>query len=176
MVTVNCLCPRNGAEVRHPAGDTIELKDKLDFHTALTMRKSIVMLRAANDEVTNEEILATLDESYLRYGIASWTLQDAKGKAIPVKGSTVEEYLLTDIDAAMTVAEEANERYSAVVLLPLLKGASSSSRPTPTVDSTSVTNGSSPEPPKPSKRSSTSTSRMGSTARTSSALAGVSSS
>jgi hypothetical protein len=175
MVTVNCLCPPNGAEVRHPAGDTITLKEKLDFRTALTMRKSIVMLRAGNEEVTNEEILATLDESYLRYGIESWSLVDAKGKPLPVKTSTIESVLLADIDAAMTVAEEANELYSAVVLLPLLKGALSSSRPTPTDDSTSVTNGSSPEPPKPSKRSSTTTSRTGTTERTSSALVGVSS-
>jgi hypothetical protein len=174
MVTVNCLCPPNGAEVRHPAGDTITLKEKLDFHTALTMRKSVVMLRAANEEVTNEEILATLDESYLRYGIASWSLVDAKGKPIPVKASTIEDYLLSDVLAAMEVAEEASEKYSAVVLLPLLRGVSNSSRPTPTDDSTSVTNGSSPEPPKPSKRSSTTTSRTARTETTSAELAGVS--
>jgi hypothetical protein len=175
MVTVRCLCPLTGAEVRHPAGDTITLKERLDFHTALTMRKSIVMLRAANDEVTNEEILATLDESYLRYGIESWTLVDRKGAPIPVKASTIEEYLLADIDAAMDVAEEASEKYSAVVLLPLLKGASSSSQPTPTDDSTSVTNGSSPEPLKPSKRSSTTTSRTANTEPTSAVLVGASS-
>jgi hypothetical protein len=176
MATVNCLCPPSGAEVRHPAGDTITLKEKLDFHTALTMRKSVVMLRAANEEVTNEEILATLDEAYLRYGIESWTLTDAKGKPIPVTASAIEDYLLSDVLAAMEVAEEATDRYTAVVLLPLLKGASSSSQPTPTDDSTSVTNGSSPEPPKPSKRSSTTTSQTASTETTSSELAGVSSS
>lgn len=175
MATVKCLCPRNGAEVRHPAGDTILLKEKLDFHTALTMRKSIVMLRAGNDDVTNEEILATLDESYLRYGITSWTLVDEKGKPIPVKGSTIEQYLLSDIDAAMDVAEEANDKYSSVVLLPLLRGASTSSPDMPTDDSTSATNGSSPKPPKPSKPSSTTTSRTDSTETTSAALVGVSS-
>jgi hypothetical protein len=176
MATVRCLCPLDGAEVRHPAGDTITLKPRLDFRTALTMRKSLVMLHSESAEITTEEYLATLDEAYLRYGIESWTLRDAKGKPIPVKASTIEEYLLADIDAAMEVAEEASELYSAVVLLPLLKGASNSSRPTPTDDSTSVTNGSSHVPPKPSKRSSTTTSRTGSTATTSSGLVGVSSS
>jgi hypothetical protein len=176
MVNVSCLCPRKGAEVRHPAGDTINLKERLDFRTALTMRKSVVLLKTINEEASTEEILAVLTESYLLYGVESWSLVDAKDQPIPVNATTVGQYLLADLEAADAVADEAEDRYSAVVLLPLLKGALTSSPPTPTSDSTSATNGSSPEPPKPSKRSSTITSLTDSTETTSVELAGVSSS
>jgi hypothetical protein len=176
MTNVSCLCPRKGAEVRHPAGDTINLKERLDFRTALTMRKSVVLLKTINEEATTEEILATLTESYLLYGIESWSLIDADDKPIPVNATTVAKYLLVDLEAADVIADEADNRYSAVVLLPLLKGVSTSSQPSSIGSSTSATNGSSHEPQKRSKRSSTITSLTDSTETTSVELAGVSSS
>lgn len=187
-VTIPCLCPPkmdDKAEpgpsryhVRHPDGDTVTLRDKLDFRTAVTMQESVSILAPVKDgeDVSAAEKLAALDESYLLYGVEAWTLTDAKGKPIHVSPTTVRAHLLSDLAAAMQVFDVAEDLYNPVVLVPLVVRGLSSSRHTPTTEPTSVPTSSQPEPPKPSKRSSTTTSRTGSTGKTSSPRAGDSSS
>jgi hypothetical protein len=175
MVNVECLCPPTPAgETRHPDGDTIELHERLDFRSALTARNTIVMLN--QEAAETPEIMAALTETYLLLGIASWSVVDAKGKAVEPNKATIREYLLSRPDTAMAVGDAADALYSDAVLLPLVARVSNSSPGTPTNGSTSRTNGSAPKRPKRSKPSSTSTTPTGVIVTTSSPPDGVSSS
>lgn len=168
MVQVACLCPpKTTGEVRHANGDRIELREKLDFRSALTARNAVVMLKTEDEDVSSAEILATLTEVYLLHGIKSWTLVDAKNKPIEVEKAAIREHLLSNADVAMEVGEEADALYSEAVITPLVKRAQRSSQPTQTDEPTSPTNGASPTAPRPSKRSSTSTTQTDAIATTS---------
>jgi hypothetical protein len=168
-VTVECLCP--GAA--HPDGDTITLRDKLDFHAATTIRQSLKLLEQPADTA---EILATLTEKYLLFGIESWTLVDERGKAIPVSRQTITERILGDPIGSAAIADEADELYAPTVLLPLVARASKSSKPSPTSASTSQPTDSPTKRPKRSSPSSISTSPTGGTATITSLHGGDSSS
>jgi hypothetical protein len=174
IVKVACLCPPDGS--RHPDGDDVHLHERLSFRSAVTMQKSVISLRSEVDDPSTAEILAVLTEAYIVYGVSAWTLQDAKGKAIPVNRSTITEHLLSNLGAALEVADAADDLYQEAVLLPLVARGSRSSVTTPTSESTSPPTSSPAEPPRPLKRSSTSTSRTDATATTSSLPAGDSSS
>ena len=162
--TVGCLCPPNGS--RHPNGDTITWREKLDFRTALTARKTVAWLRTEDEGAGVADVLAALSEFYLLYCIESWTLRDAKGKAIEVNRATIDQYVLSS-DAAFELAEAADDLYSERILGPLLATASTSSRPTQTNGSTSATPGPSRvSRPKPSTPSSTTPTPMAATGTT----------
>jgi hypothetical protein len=118
------------------------------------------------------EIMAALTETYLLLGIASWSVVDAKGKAVEPNKATIREYLLSRPDTAMTVGDAADALYSDAVLLPLVSRVSNSSPATSTNGSMSRTNGSAPKAPKRSKRSSTTTTPTDATATTSPSLDG----
>jgi hypothetical protein len=148
----------------------------LDFRSASTMQKAVTILYSDEPSATPERVLAVLAEAYVLYGVESWTLTDAKGKPVPVNPATVRDHLMSDLEAAMTVADEADGLYAKVVLVPLLRKASTSSPPTPTTGTTSPSNGSQAEPRKLSRRSSTSTTQTGATATTSRSRAGGSNS
>ena len=171
---IPCICPPKAGEVRHPAGDTVTLRDRLDFRAATTARNTVAMMKQEDDEVSTAEILAGLTEVYLLLGIASWTVQDARGKPVEPNKATIREYLLSNPDMAMLVGDAADELYSESVIAPLVARASTSSQPTPTPASTSPTNGSGASHPKPSKRSSTTTTPTDDTETTSLSLVGAS--
>jgi hypothetical protein len=156
--------------------DTITLKDPLDYRSASTMQKAIVLLKSEDEDASSASVLAVLGEAYLLYGIASWSLVDLKGKPIPVTPENVQRHLLTHVDAAMSVESEADEKFSKVVLLPLLKRGSSSSPPTRTTDSTSRTTGLPDISPTSSSPSSTTTTQTGGTVTTTKRRGGGSSS
>ena len=173
-VTVPCLCPPNAAgEARHPDGDTITLRDRLDFRSAATVRNRLAV--ATEERLIEGEILAVLVETYLLVGIESWSLVDDKGKPVPPSRQAIADRLLVDYDAATTVGNAADELYTASVVLPLLARASTSSPPTPTAASTSAPPEVTPTPLTRSKRSSTTTSPTDATATTSPLRAGASS-
>lgn len=173
-VSIPCICP--GDELRHPDGDTVVLKDTLDFLTATAIRKCIAFRDSDDEAARGAEVLARLTEGYLLFGISGWTVVDEKGKPLPVTHSAIRERLLTRWDAATTVSDEADELYQGAILLPLLVKASSSSPPSPTNGSTSPQTGSPSEPPAPSWPSSTTTTPTDDTEMTSLSLAGASSS
>jgi hypothetical protein len=175
-MNVPCLCPPKGDAVRHPDGDEITLRDKLDFHAAITIRNSIAVLSSEEGGASVAEVLAVLTENYLLFGIETWTLVDAKAKPVPVSKAAIRELLLSHPDVAMDVGDEADELYAESVMLPLLQRASRSMPPTPTDGSTSQTTGSSTTRPKRSKRSSISTIPTAATVVTSSSLDGDSNS
>ena len=177
MATIECLCPPTKAgDVRHPDGDTVTLREKLDFRSALTARNVFVLLKSEDPDVSTGEIMAALTETYLLTGIASWSLQDEKGKPLPVSRQAIRDILLTNQEAAMTVGDEADELYSEAVIVPLVARALKSSLDTPINGSTSPTNGSGLKRPRQSKPSSTITSLTDDTETISSSLAGVSNS
>lgn len=173
-VTIDCACPGG----RHPEGDTITLRDRLDFRTATTIRKSIALGSDDGTPLGAAEVLAILTEGYVLYGIEAWTLVDDRGKPLPVTRSSIRDRILdspTAYVSATMIGDAADDLYGPQVLLPLLARASISSPPLPTEPSMS------PKPgpaklPRPSKRSSTSTTRTDGIEATSPSLAGVSSS
>lgn len=176
-VRIACVCPSNAdGQARHPDGDTVVLREKLDFRSAVTARNAIVLLKNDSPDADAADILAVLTETYLFVGIEAWSLADAKGYPLPVTRANIRDALLAHPGEAMTVGDAADELYSASVILPLLAKVSSYSPPTPTNGSTSPTTPSSPTTPKPRKPSSTSTTRTGATATTSSSPVGASSS
>ncbi|MES2155935.1 MAG: hypothetical protein V4510_12445 [bacterium] len=159
MATVECLCPPTAAgEVRHPAGDTVTLRERLGFQAALSVQNAaLIALEKGGDDA---DVSAAMTEKYLFVGIESWSVVDAKGKRVEPNRQTITDYLLVNIPAAVIVANEADGLYDDQVSRPLLQRVSNSSQPSPTPASTSPTTGSEQRPPKPSKRSSTTSSRM----------------
>jgi hypothetical protein len=166
-VRVACLCGG-----RHPDGDEITLRDRLDFRSMMTVRNAVALALPAEAA----EILAIITEQFVLLGVEKWTLVDENGKPTPVNRATINDRLLADVMAAAEVAEAVDELYGERYLLPLLNRVSNSSPHTPTAGSMSPTNGSAPKPPKPSKRSSTTTIPTAVTATTSPLRDGVSSS
>ena len=177
MVTVACLCPPNAAGgVRHPAGDEITLREHLDFRGSLAARKAFIFVKAEDAGASSADILAVMTETYLLYGIESWTLVDAKGVPVPVTKTAIRETLMSRVDRALDVADAADALYSEEVLLPLMATASASSPPTPMAESTSAKKSSSPESQTRSKPSSITTIPTAATGSLSPSLAGASNS
>ena len=175
MAVIDCVCPpKTDGTARHPDGDTITLREKLDFRSALTARNTVILLKQEDENASVAEILAALTELYLVMGISKWTLVDEKGKAIEPNRHTIRAFMEANPDAAMEIGDEADGLYSEAVITPLVVRASTSSPPTRTTDSTSVTSGSSQTPRMRSKPSSTTTTRTGGTVTTSLLPGGVS--
>lgn len=175
--TIPCVCPpRADGAVRHPDGDTVTLRERLDFRAALTARNTMVLLKTEDPDASAAEVLAVLTETYLLLGITGWSLVDAKNKPVEVSRAAIRDLLAEHPDEAMTLGDAADGLYSEAVILPLLARAQTSSPPTPISASTSAQTESSPKRPKPSKPSSTTTTPTAVTATTSPLRAGVSSS
>ena len=177
-VTIACPCsPRADGGSRHPDGDTVTLRDRLDFRSATTIRKAIG-LASEDGPADAAEILATMTEWYCLLGIEAWTLTDERGKAVPVSRATIRGSLLeseTAQEQASVIADAADGLYMAAVLLPLLARASNSSPPTPTEPLTSAPKDSPAKPRKPSKPSSITSIPTVAIAPTTSSRAGASS-
>jgi len=154
MVTVACICPPKATgEIRHPDGDKVELRDKLDFKSGLAARNTVILLKQDDPDASTAEILAEMTEIFLLVGVRSWSVVDAKGKPVEVSRPAIREYLLSHQEAAMQVGDEAFNRYSEAVVAPLVQQAQNSLPTTPTNGSTSATSGPShkrPRQPKPS--------------------------
>jgi hypothetical protein len=176
-VKIDCLCPPNArGETRHPDGDTVTLRERLDFRAALTARNTMALLKNEDPDASVADILAALTETYLLVGVTGWTLVDAKNKPVDVSRAAIRELLLSNPDVAMLVGDAADEHYSEAVILPLLARARNSSPPTPIAGSTSATKRSTPKSRKPSSPSSITTIPTDATATTSSSPVGDSSS
>lgn len=174
MSVIECVCPPKDGQTRHPDGDTVTLRERLDFHAATTIRQAIAILKSEDPDSSAAEILATLTEHYVLFGVESWSLVDEKDKPVPVSRAAIRSLLLTRPENITDLADEADGLYQAQVLLPLLARASKSSPPSPIDGSTSAKTPSGPKPRKPSRLSLTTTSPTDGTATTSSSLVGVS--
>ncbi len=171
---IECICPPKAGQPRHPDGDTVELRERLDFAAGRTARNIIKLGKA--EELSTPEIMTQLTDWYLLAGIRTWSVVDEKGKPVDVNRAAIEHYLYANEGAREALSDEADQMYSEAVTAPLVQEAWRPSPTTPTSASTSATNGSTPKSLKPSKRSSTITSLTDDTETTSPSLAGVSNS
>jgi len=174
-VTIGCICPPKAGEIRHPDGDTVTLREKLGFQAVVTLRFAVQVIKDQDPDASIATVLGVLSEHYILAGVEDWTVVDDRNKPVPVTPAALRERLLTNLDAAMTVADVADDLYLAV-MLPLLNRVSTSSPHSPTTESTSPPTGSPPKRPRPSKPSLTSITPTAGTETTSSSLGGVSNS
>ena len=162
MAHIDCICPpKADGEPRHPGGDEVELRERLDFRAGRAAR--YIISSGRQEGRIDEDIAAQLSEWYLLAGIRRWTVTDVRGKAIEPNAANIRAYLLENPDqrAADDLADEADRLYAEAVIAPLQSRASASSPSTSTSEPTSVTSG--PTPRKRSKPSSTTTSRTAGT-------------
>ena len=97
-VEIPCVCPpKQDGQPRHTT-DTIELRDRLDFRSALTARNAIALAKEEDDDVSSAEILAVLTETYLLLGIQSWSLVDEKGKKVEPSRTAIREFIEAILD------------------------------------------------------------------------------
>jgi hypothetical protein len=156
-VKITCPCPpKADGEPRHD-GDTVMLRDRLDFRAATTIRKAIGMLYLEDPEASAAEVLALLTEHYLLFGIAGWSMVDEKGKPTACGKTAIRRFIEDRPDIAEMIGDEADGLYSEQVMLPLVARAQRSSAPSPTAGSTSTRNNSPPKRPRRSRQSSTTT-------------------
>jgi hypothetical protein len=175
-VTIPCPCPSKATgEPRHDA-DTVTLRDRLDFHAATTIRKAIGLRFLEDPETSTAEVLATLTEHYILFGVEAWTLVDDRGKAVEVSKPAIRERLLSGEASVTDLADAADGLYASQVMLPLLVAAQNSSQRTPMDGSTSARKSGPRKPRRPSRRSSTTTSRTAGTGTITSLPVGGSSS
>lgn len=176
MVAIGCICPlRADGKTRHPDGDLIELRERFDFRSAITMRNALAIMYTEDPDAGFDEVLAVLSEKYILHGVESWSLVGPDDKPIPVTKGNIREYLLADTGAASLVADVADGLYQEQVMLPLLEMASTSSPPSSTDGSTSAQTGSPTKHPTPSSPSLTESIPTDSTEPTSIRPDGVSS-
>ncbi len=173
MATIPCVCPpKQDGSPRHPDGDTVTLREHLDFRSGLAARNTVMVIKQEDPEAGAAEILAGLTEIYLLVGVESWTLTDGKGKRLEVNRATVRQLMADHPQEAMDIGDEADGLYSEAVIAPLVARALKSSAPTPITSSTSRTTGSEPRPRKQSKPSSITTTQTDDTERMSASRAG----
>ena len=150
--TIPCICPGTPHDE-----DKVYLNETLSFRQVAALKYDILIAKGADEEMSTGETVALLSELYLLAGINAWTLQDEEAQPIQVSRGEIRGRLLANPQAALLVAEVADQLYAEKVMLPLLGLGWKSSANGSTNGSTSATNGSSPKPRKRSKRSSTST-------------------
>jgi hypothetical protein len=178
-VRIDCICPpKADGSVRHPDGDTVRLSDALGFRDTMAIRKE-VGVQGQDHKLSDGEVLAILHEGYVLGGVESWSCQEdgpnGKPVAIPVTKGTIQRHLLTHYEAAIAVADAADDLYAEEVWGPLLRAASTISPATSEDASTPPTKpGSTPPDPMPSKPSLTSITPTDSIEATSDAPDGVS--
>ena len=168
---IPCICPPIEGKPRH-ATDSVTLRERLDFRSSLAAQNAIYFLKGTDPDASEADVLAALTESYLLSGVEAWSVVGVDGKPVEPTKPAIRELLLSHMDAALIVAEAADDLYRDTVLAPLVEKASPSSPPTPTDESTSVTSTSEEPSLNHSSPSSITTSPMDDTEPTSASLVG----
>jgi hypothetical protein len=156
-MNIPCICPPKGDAVRHPDGDEITFRERLDFRSVAAIRWEISILQTIDPLVSMAEQFGAVTELSVLAGIETWTLVDEKGKAIEVTKPAIRERIL-GCPYAQQIGDEADRTYQEV-MLPLLLPGSPSSPPTPTGESTSPRTDDSKSPTEPEDSSSSTSSR-----------------
>src|SRR5689334_9261094 len=172
---IPCICPLVEGKPRH-ATDSVTLRERLDFRSSLAAQNAVYVLKSEDPEASAADVLAVLTEAYLLSGIEAWSVVGVDGKPIEPTKPNIRTWLLTEMDAALMVAEAADELYRDAVLAPLVSKASTSSPPTPTDESTSPISTSEEPNQNHSSPSSITTTPMDDTETTSLSLVGGSNS
>ena len=151
---IRCVCPpKANGEPRHDH-DTVTLKERMDFRSSIAIRNALALEAADGGELDMADILAILTERFVRYGIEAWSIVDDKGKPVPVSQESIGRLILTDIELATDIGDEADERYREAVMLPLIQRGQRFSPSSPTTAPTSAPTTRSNGPRKRSSRSS----------------------
>lgn len=150
--TIVCPCLGTPHET-----DTVTLRDALDFRSVTAMRHALKDLKREDPDVSWQEILATMTEHYLLFGIESWSLVDDKGEPLPATRPNVRLFLNQRPEQAADLSDVADSLYYSAVMLPLVRRGSRRSLDLPTEASTSPTTGGPSQPPTPLRPSSIST-------------------
>lgn len=137
-----CRCP--GAP--HPDGDIVFLHPRIGLHGGAVAQRKIIS--AIEDKADRDEIMATLTEIYVRYGVAAWNFTNGEETPLPVTPENLEARLLSDFEVGYLVADKADDLYSEGLMSPLQIKASKSSPPTSIAASTSAPTRSSRKPRK----------------------------
>lgn len=149
QVNVPCLCPDKG----HEAGDTITMRETLDFLAVRAVRYAAQMEQDDDSDISIPSLLAVMSEGYILHGVEAWTVQDKddKGRLQPVEVTrgNVRKYLLSDMVASQIIGDFADVLYRPQVFLPLAELARRSSQPSPTSESILPENESSSTSPTP---------------------------
>lgn len=153
---IDCICPPKGGKPRHPKGDTVTLRDALDFEAVSSIRWAAAIQQTTDPGVTYAEMFGLVSKFFVLYGIGSWSVVDAEDKPVEVSPNAIRTQLLIHPRQASIVADAADDKFGAV-MRPLLIEELNSSPDTPTDESTSPPTASSEKPQKPSKPSSIST-------------------
>jgi hypothetical protein len=143
--TIPCVCPPKADGTPRHETDSITFRDRLDFRSGLAIRQQLALEKQDDTDMSAGEILAMLTESYLVFGIESWTVEgpikDDKGREriarLPATRPNIRAFLQGHPEEAMQAGDAADEQYQEQVLLPLLRRASTSSEPLPTPEPTS---------------------------------------
>ncbi len=173
MAHIDCVCaPKADGSPRHADGDTVTLRPTLEFRPALAIQNEALLVKTEDPDAPTGEILAALSESYLIFGIESWTLADDKGKRLEVTRPNIRAFMNANPAEAFTIANEAESLYERQVMRPLMRRVSAYLPTTPTTPLTSVPNGSRQGRPKQPKPSSITTSQTDGIERMSASRAG----
>jgi hypothetical protein len=165
-VHIRCICPPKGQAVRHAGGDTVTLRDTLGFRGVASLRWAIAAQKSQDPDATLGETFGMLTEQYVLAGVEAWTVVGDDGQPVEVTPQAIRSILLPQSDAAVIVADAADDLYLAV-MLPLLVGSSNASQPTQTTEPTSAMTTGSERPLTPLKPFSTTTSPTDDTETTS---------
>lgn len=181
-VKIECICPpKADGEPRHEQ-DTVTLPEILGFREVRVIRQAI-RLAFGGTRPSLAELSGLMSEQVVLHCIAAWTCEHdvtEKGRShteqLPLTRDSIETYLLPNYDAAEAVASAAEALYSEKVVLPLMVGASRSSKPSPINRPTSRRKSGSTSRSKRSKPSSITTTPMAVTGPMAASAGGVSNS
>ncbi len=123
---IRCVCPPKADGTPRHDHDTVNLKDHLSFADGRAVRNALAINANTSGRVDFAEVLATLSERFVRYGIESWTIVDEKNKPVDVSQEAIERFIFSDYDVGSAVADEADGRYQDAVLRDLIQRASES--------------------------------------------------
>lgn len=176
-VRIPCVCPGTP----HADGDTVTLRERLDFVRARAVRLAVTYM-AAGKLLPLPLMEAKFSEQFVLYGVEGWTLVDAQGNPIDPTLDAIEQFLQEHEAEADAIGTAGDGLYAQAVVAPLRLTVSLSSPPTPTNGSTSPETSASPStnssdtPPTPLRPSSTITTPTDATETTSAPPDGASSS
>lgn len=96
-VTIRCECP--GEHVT----DTVTFFDRLDFRRATIIGKALTFIENTDPATRPAEVLATLSEYYLLYGVQSWSIVGPDRKVLDVNTAAIRSVLLEHPDVSVLV-------------------------------------------------------------------------
>lgn len=133
-IEVPCLCPDQG---HGDAGDTVTLRETLDFVAVRAIRYAAQIEQAEDEEASVATLMAAMSEGYILEGIESWTLREGR-KAMEVNKANIRKHVLRNMAAAQRVSDYADALYRPQVILPLAELARHLSQRSQMNESTSV--------------------------------------